>query len=68
MTIKINIPKLIRTLLILSILITIINIIKYPEYYISTMKYQLANDIKQGDPEAIEYYNRVYIANNKQLF
>lgn len=68
MIIKINITKLIRTLLVLFIISTLISAIKYPEIYFTTLKYQLANDIKQGNAEAIEYYNRVYIANNKQLF
>ena len=46
----------------------IANFIKYPEQYLSTWKYQLENDVKNGDTEAIEYYTTNYLDNDKKLF
>ena len=44
------------------------NVMKYPEYYCKTWRYQLENDIKNGNAQAIEYYNNNYVKNNKILF
>ena len=41
---------------------------RYPEKYITTLKYQLQNDIKKGNAEAIEYYNDNYISNGVYLY
>ena len=46
----------------------IYKIIVYPEMYLSTWKYQLRNDVRAGDPDAVEYYERVYLANGIKLF
>ena len=45
-----------------------IDFYRFPEKYITTWKYQLEYKIKQGDQEAIDYYKRVYIQNNENLF
>lgn len=45
-----------------------IDFVRYPESYITTWKYQLQQDIKRGDSEAIQYYQRNYINNNRPLF
>ena len=41
---------------------------KYPEQYLTTWEYQLENDLKNGDAEAIEYYTTNYLENDKKLF
>lgn len=46
----------------------IYNFIKYPEKYVTTWKYQLYNDIKEGNPQAIEYYQSKYMQADIQLF
>lgn len=45
-----------------------IDFIRFPECYLTTWRYQLQNDIKQGDEMAIEYYETTYLANNRILF
>ena len=60
-----------KVLIYLLCFITItfgIDFIKYPEHYILTWKYQLQEDIKSGDVEAIEYYQANYIDKGKKLF
>lgn len=60
--------------IILSILVCIvltalyIDVIRFPEAYSTTWKYQLRNDINRGDKHAIDYYNNHYIAQGKILF
>ncbi len=45
-----------------------IDVIRFPEVYSTTLKYQLENDLKNGEPEALEYYNTTYLKYNKILF
>ena len=45
-----------------------ISIIQHPEMYMPTWKYQLQNDIKDGDVQAINYYNDHYVKNGISLF
>lgn len=45
-----------------------VDMVRFPECYITTWKYQLKNDINRGDEVAIEYYNRVYVENDRILF
>lgn len=45
-----------------------INICKYPEKYMTTLKYQLQNDVKAGNKEAIEYYEKNYLSKNIRLW
>lgn len=45
-----------------------IHVIRYPELYSTTLKYQLKNDISAGDITAIEYYNTTYAAHGINLF
>lgn len=46
----------------------IVDVARFPECYMSTWKYQLENDIRRGDTEAVEYYTRVYANNDRDLF
>ena len=45
-----------------------VDVIRFPEWYISTWKYQLQLDIEAGNQNAIEYYENTYIANGRELF
>ena len=45
-----------------------IDFFRFPECYSAKWRYQLENDIAMGDEVAIEYYNRVYVANGRTLF
>lgn len=69
---KINLNRLFTSLLTVIVIISCIglyvDLCRFPEKYCTTYKYQLKNDIKRGDVEAIEYYNRVYTANGINLF
>lgn len=40
----------------------------YPEKYLTTWKYQLHNEIKSGNQEAVDYYNNVYVSHGIKLF
>lgn len=69
---KLNMGKLARNILILMFVVLSVTLycdfVKYPETYITTWKYQLQNDIHSGQEGAIEYYTKVYLANEKNLF
>lgn len=45
-----------------------VDFIKYPESYLTTWRYQLKLDIERGDQEAIDYYQKVYLENNRTLW
>jgi len=59
---------------IIAFLLTIIfgslffNVLKYPELFSSKLKYQLYNDIKRNNPDAISYYINNYISKGKILY
>ena len=69
---RINKGKLIsRVVMLLVIFLMVrmtVSFAKYPEQYMTTWRYQLENDLKKGNQDAIEYYNDTYVANGKQLF
>ena len=44
------------------------DIIRFPECYLSTWRYQLQNDLLAGDEQANNYYQNTYIANGRELF
>ena len=60
--------SLITIIFIAAITFFIIDLIRFPECYISTWKYQLKNDIAAGVPEAITYYNTNYVSNGRLLY
>lgn len=65
----ITILKNIVTLIILiSLILLLVNIVRFPELYLPTWKYQLKNDVAKGDQAAITYYNSTYMLNGKTLF
>lgn len=45
-----------------------VDFIRFPECYMPTWRYQLKRDLAQGDVDAVEYYERVYVANGRELF
>ena len=45
-----------------------VEVCKFSEQYITTYKYQLYNELKQGIEEAIHYYKSSYIDNGRVLF
>lgn len=45
-----------------------VDLARYPEAYISTWRYQLKNDIEQGNQKAIEYYQYNYVESGRELF
>lgn len=63
---KINKRKRVLKEFILSALVMFafmfmaIELISYPEKYLTTWRYQLKVDINQGDEEAIKYYEATY--------
>lgn len=69
---KIRWGRVIATLIIgmlsVSLLGLFLNFAKYPEEYLYTWKYQLENEVKNGEEEAIEYYTSNYLDNDKKLF
>lgn len=60
--------KLIKIIIVVACLVLFIDVIRFPECYITTWKYQLKNDIARGDKVAIEYYESRYVANGRTLF
>ena len=45
-----------------------IDVLKYPECYLTTWKYQLKQDIISGNEKEIEYYENTYVKNDRLLF
>ena len=45
-----------------------IDFVRFPECYMPKFRYQLQNDLKSGDAEAIEYYQRYYVDKGRILF
>lgn len=48
--------------------ITAVDVVRFPEKYITTYRQQLKNDIANGNEKAIEYYQKKYVATGKPLF
>ena len=69
---RLNKGKFISRLVMLLVVLLMVNMgvsfAKYPEQYLGTWKYQLENELAKGNQEMLEYYNRNYVANGKQLF
>ena len=66
--IKKFIARVILAAAIVAILAIFIDFCRFPECYATTWKYQLENDIKRGNEQAIEYYESRYVANGRVLF
>ena len=49
-------------------MIICIDFIRFPECYLTTWKYQLKNEMTAGNQDMIDYYNNVYVKNNRILF
>lgn len=62
------------TILIITIILIgfmswlFVDFITYPECYLTTWRYQLHRKVEQGDEEAIQYYQDVYVKNNRVLW
>lgn len=69
---KINLKRVFGNIIILTLITAfsygIIDFFRFPECYLTTWKYQLQNEIKAGNQEMIDYYNHVYVENNRSLF
>lgn len=63
-----NIKKVLTFVVFCCILLLMVDFVRFPECYLTTWRYQLQQDIANGNKEAIDYYNNNYIANNKFLF
>lgn len=72
----VNKKKFIKSMstLILSIALIIlfsimtIELINYPEKYLTTWRYQLHQEVNAGDQEAINYYKTTYLDHNITLW
>ncbi len=65
--------KAISTIVITIILTVImifmsIELIQYPEKYLTTWRYQLQQKVNSGDQEAIDYYQETYLNRNITLW
>lgn len=61
--------KSILVFLFVVLAVTIsVDFVRYPETYITPWRYQLQTDVERGKESAIEYYNRVYVANGIELW
>lgn len=54
--------------LIILLVIMTVQLINYPEKYLSTWRYQLYQEIQAGDQEAIEYYQKNYLDKGIKLW
>jgi len=62
----------IMSLALMAVVIVLVgmffDMLRRPEIYMSTYRYQLGNLIEKGDAEAIEYYNNTYLSHDVKLF
>ncbi len=65
---RLLLKALVITLAVIPLISVGVEFCRFPEKYLTTYRYQLHNEIKSGNQEAIDYYNRVYIANGINLF
>ncbi|WP_249311962.1 hypothetical protein [Congzhengia minquanensis] len=69
---KINLHRLIKLLAISAIITAFIalyiDFFRFPESYCTTYNYQLKNDLADGNPETMEYYNNNYVSNGRLLY
>ena len=63
-----QVRKLAIALVVIALVYYLIDMYRFPESYLSIERYHLKNEIRMGNEEAIEYYNRVYVANGRTLF
>lgn len=72
----VNKKKFVKAILVLIITLLMFGFISwlfidfctYPESYLTTWRYQLHKKVQAGDEEAIEYYQEVYLNNNRTLW
>jgi hypothetical protein len=63
------VARVLPVLLVVVLFIALLSgLVKYPEKYLSTWRYQLKCDIEQGNQAAISYYETNYVANGIDLF
>ena len=60
--------KTIICAIVVIVVLKILDFFTYPETYLTTWKYQLENDLKEGKPEAVEYYTERYYKTDRDLF
>ena len=69
---KIDLNRLVKSLLQATLIIAlsalIADFVRFPDKYISTWKYQLHQEIKSGDQQAINYYNKYYLLKGVYLY
>lgn len=54
--------------LVVLLAIMMVELVNYPEKYLSTWRYQLYQEIQAGDQEAIEYYQKNYLDKGIELW
>ncbi len=72
----VNKKKFIKAIstIVITIIFTVIMIfmsielIQYPEKYLTTWRYQLQQKVNSGDQEAIDYYQETYLNRNITLW
>ena len=62
------IKKLIVCVLLAVLAFGFFDILMYPEWYLTTWRAQLENDLREGDPAAVEYYTNTYYNNDRDLY
>lgn len=46
----------------------VVDFVKFPERYAPILRYQLENDLKNGNVTALEYYNANYVTKGVYLY
>ena len=64
--------KIITTMILTVLLITSMfmmwNVMYYPEKYFTTWRASLERDVRAGNSEAVKYYEDTYLKNDIRLF
>lgn len=59
---------LLVTLFVVAMIDWIFSFIEFPEKYLSTWRYQLHEEVKSGDKQAVDYYQKHYLDKGVRLW
>lgn len=62
------IKKLIVCVVLVGLALLMFDIMAYPECYLTTWRAALENDLREGEPAAVEYYTERYYNNDRDLY
>lgn len=60
--------RIVKIIALVFILGIIIDFFRFPDCYLNTWKYQLQEEIQNGNEQSIKYYQEHYLNKGRELF